>query len=721
MSGETGQNDTNESIERLKVNLGNETDSLEANLDIAEYYLKNEKFDDAEPHILKALQIDKNNASAYNHLGIIYFHKGDFVNAESQFKKAINIAPNMVESYFNLGLLYQSQGRFAEALPFYKIVVTMEPDNAEAYYLMGQCAMCSEMFQEAKEFFKESFRLRPSPKTALDLSIIYISQEKYSEAEELLSFLIEDANSRQDKGDQYSDPDIESLNFTMGLVLKKQGKFIEAIKYFQKVVLGNDRHEQAFNCLGECCAEIDMEEEAESFFAKSTKLDPEYLQPIMNLGRLYFKQGRYYNAILAIERFLEIKSRMLNLEGKDIEKKHDADVEFAYEMLGKAYMQIGEREKAISIWQNSLKVNPSQPEIIQLINSYSNRSYTKANLSIDDQLECQMQADQYIDEASKLIEKGDKEIIKENNRKKIAFFCGPDDKFLNDIIDRLSSKYEITRFRGKTIQDMHNLMNWSDLSWFEWCDNLIIHAGKLPKVCKILCRLHSYEAFTDYIRLVNWENVDDLVFVAPHIKDIVLRQVPNLEKNVHLHIIFNGVDLKKYRFKERKKGFNIAFVGYINHKKNPSLLLQCMKYLVDIDDRYVLHIAGQHQELRFQLYFDHIIKEMKLDKNVIFHGWVNDVNKWLEDKHFTVSTSVLESFCYGIADAMACGIKPLIHNFIGAKDLYPEKYIFNTVQDFGKLVLEDDYNSFEYRKYIEEKYSQERQFEEIEKLISSII
>ncbi|MGB9594816.1 MAG: tetratricopeptide repeat protein [Candidatus Poribacteria bacterium] len=383
MTEETVQNDSNESIERLKVTIENEPDSLEANLDIAEYYLKNEKFTDAEAYILKALQIDENQPIAYNHLGIIYFHKGDFANAENYFKRAINIAPDMVESYFNLGLLYQSQGRFSDALPFYKTVVTMESDNAEAYYLMGQCAMCSEMLQEAREFFKESFRLRPSLKAALDLSIIYVGQERYPEAEELLNFLIENAN-KQDKSDQYSNSDIESLNFTMGLVLKKQGKFVEAIKYFQKVVLDNDRHEQAFNYLGECCVEIDMEEEAESFFAKSTKLDPEYLQPIMNLGRLYFKQERYYNAILAIERFLEIKGRMMVLEGKDIEKTYDLDVEFAYEILGKAYMQIGEREKAINIWQNSLKINPSQPEIIQLINSSSNRSYTKTNLSIDD-------------------------------------------------------------------------------------------------------------------------------------------------------------------------------------------------------------------------------------------------------------------------------------------------------------------------------------------------
>ncbi|HGJ65033.1 TPA: glycosyltransferase, partial [bacterium] len=215
-----------------------------------------------------------------------------------------------------------------------------------------------------------------------------------------------------------------------------------------------------------------------------------------------------------------------------------------------------------------------------------------------------------------------------------------------------------------------------------------------------------------------WQFVDDLIFVAPHIKDIAINQIPTIKNNTNIHVIPNGVDLQKYKFKDKQKGFNLAYVGYINHKKNPSLLLQCIKNLVDIDDRYILHIAGQHQELRFKLYFDHIIKEMKLEKNVIFHGWINDINTWLEDKHFTVSTSVLESFCHGIADAMACGLKPIIHNFIGAKELYPQKYIFNTVSDFSKMVLSDEYNPIEYREYIENNYSQDNQLKEIDKILN---
>lgn len=491
-------------------------------------------------------------------------------------------------------------------------------------------------------------------------------------------------------------PNKAELHYNLAMLFYITGRIDEAIESFQRASELNPFDASIQNNLGVLNYRKGELEKAEKYFKKAIEKDPENIEAIYGLGKIY-KESQDSAKFETFK--LQVKQK----------------IEQMYEY--------GKCDKAFSLSEKLLKLDPDSADILNdhAVISYELGKIEDAKKAISKAIEI-LSDDPNIKENYQMIfQEKKKEIIKENNRKKIAFFCGPDDKFLNDIIDHLSLKYEVTRFRGKTIQDMHNLMNWSDLSWFEWCDNLIVHAGKLPKVCKILCRLHSYEAFTDYIRLVNWENVDDLVFVAPHIRDIVLRQVPNLDKNVHLHVIFNGVDLKKYSFKERKKGFNIAFVGYINHKKNPSLLLQCMKYLVDIDNRYILHIAGQHQELRFQLYFDHMIKEMNLNKNVIFHGWVNDVNKWLEDKHFTVSTSVLESFCHGIADAMACGIKPLIHNFIGAKELYPEKYIFNTVQDFGKLVLEDDYNSFEYRKYIEEKYSQERQFEEIEKLISTII
>ncbi|WP_423739025.1 glycosyltransferase [Clostridium botulinum] len=152
-------------------------------------------------------------------------------------------------------------------------------------------------------------------------------------------------------------------------------------------------------------------------------------------------------------------------------------------------------------------------------------------------------------------------------KKKIVFFILPGlDNFINDIIEYLSQEYDTKKVIVNHYDQIDEEMKKADICWFEWCDPLVAYGSKLEvaKYKKIICRLHSYEAFTSYIYEVNWGNVDKVIFVAEHIKRFVLSKVFIPEEKVY--VIPNGIDLSKQEFKERKKGFNIAYVGYINFK-----------------------------------------------------------------------------------------------------------------------------------------------------------
>lgn len=311
--------------------------------------------------------------------------------------------------------------------------------------------------------------------------------------------------------------------------------------------------------------------------------------------------------------------------------------------------------------------------------------------------------------------------IRPGRRARLAFFCRTGDHFLRDIMGRLKQDWDIKRFEGKTLGQMADLMAWCDIAWFEWCDEAVVKASGLAKTCRIVCRLHSFEAFTDLPTQVVWENVDALIFVAPHIREIVTARVPDLVSRVATPVIYNGVDVDRFAFCDRQRGFDMASVGYINHKKNPSLLLQCLRALVDRDRRFCLHVAGVHQERRFALYMGHMIREMGLTDHVVYHGWVEDIPAWLRDKHFLISTSVFESFGYAIAEAMATGIKPLIHNFPGAARLYPPELLFNTISDCVDSALSDDYTPAAYRRFIEENYRLEFQLRGIDRILSSLM
>jgi hypothetical protein len=193
---------------------------------------------------------------------------------------------------------------------------------------------------------------------------------------------------------------------------------------------------------------------------------------------------------------------------------------------------------------------------------------------------------------------------------------------------------------------------------------------------------------------------------------------PNLDlQSCSEEIVYNGVDLDKFKFSIHKPGYNLVVLAHINYRKNPETWIQIIGKLKDLDNKYKLHVGGDFQDPLYKEYFEHIKKEMEMEDNFILHGWINEVEKFLEDKNYIISTSIHESFGYNIAEAMARGIKPIIHNFDGAKTLWPNELIYNTINEAVERITEQTYDSESYRRFIEDNYSLEEQIYEIEEIL----
>lgn len=391
----------------------------------------------------------------------------------------------------------------------------------------------------------------------------------------------------------------------------------------------------------------------------------------------------------------------------------------AFNNLGVIAFQCQQIDKAIEYFNESLKIDPFYKE------SVLNYSYLLKELDL-------------LNEASSFIDKvietypDDKELQKvlneskmvEKPKRKIAVLCLPGlQSFLGDIVECFNTKYQVHTCYSNNNKEIVDAVRWADVVWLEWANELTIQLTNHPNLLNtksVICRLHSYEAFSGFVQNINWEKIDDLVFVADHIKDIVIQQVPGLPNRVNnIHIVPNGVNLDKFVFRDRTKGENLAYLGHINYKKGPMLLLHAFRELVQVDKKYRLFIGGNFQDARYELYFNQMIKELGLELNIQMDGWIEDVGTWLEDKHYMVCSSVLEGHPVGVMEAMACGLKPVIHNFVGARNIYPEKYLWNTISEFSQKIVEGDYSSIEYKNYIKRYYSLDRQLYSIENIISN--
>jgi glycosyltransferase involved in cell wall biosynthesis len=309
------------------------------------------------------------------------------------------------------------------------------------------------------------------------------------------------------------------------------------------------------------------------------------------------------------------------------------------------------------------------------------------------------------------------------NETKIAFFVKPGlDSFLNDIILGLMDEYFVRKITVTDFKQIDEGMQWADICWFEWCDELVIYGSRheLARKKKVICRIHGYEVYTSYIEQPDYTNIDKVIFVTNHVKNIFEEKV-NIEDSKKV-VIHCGVDVSKFPFKKRKKGYNIGYLGYINFKKNIPLTLHIFREVYKIDNRYKLHIAGQFQDERTKRFFEYFIKENKLENNVVFYGWLENEEKikWFDNIDYMLISSIDEGLCFAAAEAMLCGIKPVLHNCEGIKEHYVEDFIFNSVNEAVEMILSEDYDSTKYRAFIESNYSLERQNNKIRNLIEEL-
>lgn len=306
--------------------------------------------------------------------------------------------------------------------------------------------------------------------------------------------------------------------------------------------------------------------------------------------------------------------------------------------------------------------------------------------------------------------------------KRIVFIIDGNNLFCTKIVERLKEKYEVRVVNTKDEKKIFEAIKWCDLCWFEWCDSLISYYTNLNilESKKVICRLHSYEVFNDLIYKVNWNNVDKVIFVAEWVKNNFIDKI-EIEKT-KVVVISNIFDFDNWNFKERKKGYNIAVIGNIGWKKNFPMIIQFFYELWRLDNNYKMYIAYYSEGEIEKRYLDNIVKKLRIEQNVIFSGNIdhNKLAYWLADKEYIVSGSIIESQGMNILEGMASGIKPVIGYFPYSEQLYPEKYIYYSNQDFINQITSNEYNSFEYRNLVEKNFDEEKIILSINAVIDNI-
>ena len=260
------------------------------------------------------------------------------------------------------------------------------------------------------------------------------------------------------------------------------------------------------------------------------------------------------------------------------------------------------------------------------------------------------------------------------------------------MLNHLGKSHDITYVdQPISYSQMRELMMSHDLAWYEFCDNFFYENMRHPKACKVINRLHSYELFTQVPFNVGWKGCDKLLVVSEEVKAMIQTAQNNNKFTVpipDIDIFPNGVDFNKFQNENKTYNTKIAYVGWINYKKNPPLFLYLMDALRNRGMPHTLHIAGISQDERYTFYLNDMIDKMRLRERVFFDGWIpyNILPEWLKDKSYILSTSLFESLGNSIIESIASKCLPLIHNFYGADSRFGSNSVFHGIDDFMGLL-----------------------------------
>lgn len=146
---------------------------------------------------------------------------------------------------------------------------------------------------------------------------------------------------------------------------------------------------------------------------------------------------------------------------------------------------------------------------------------------------------------------------------------------------------------------------------------------------------------------------------------------PNIPRE-RIKILPNAIDIDKFKYSEdtriklRRKyhledKLVLGCVGRFEYQKNQTFLIDILKKLQDKRHDAFLILIGEgdkENELRKKVH------EYGLDDSILFAGWKNDVNNWLQAFDIFVLPSLFEGFPISLIEAQSSGLECIVSDTI---------------------------------------------------------
>ncbi len=359
------QNDPNGAVDSLEQALKNDSGNAVAHYQLGLAFDMQHNDARAESEWHEAVRTRPDMTDAQRALATLELRRGDLDALAQTAQQIIAIAPSAPDGYVMRAMAEMNRERFSEAQQDLTKAMGVAPGIAAPYIQMGNLHLLEKHSMEAIKFYQQALDKEPASTDALQgIMNIYLGQKQPDQA--IAAARIQIAKS----------PGISGFYDLLGTAMFQKKDLSGAEGAFRKAIEIDKNNSDALLKLGQVQAAQGSVSQALATYQQSIKDHPREISFYILAGEMYESQHDVANAKSMYQKALEIQPdnplAANNLAYVMLEQGGNVDIALAKaqtarrgmpessnaaDTLGWAYFQKGVYQSAISLFQESLRLN----------------------------------------------------------------------------------------------------------------------------------------------------------------------------------------------------------------------------------------------------------------------------------------------------------------------------------------------------------------------------
>ncbi len=336
-------------LESLKIaeNLDLKDGNLIENL--AESYYSLKSYDESIKNYRKLLEKNNLNIKALSRIAEIHYSNGDLDQAYKTYKKITVLQPateNSRVAFLNMGNILDDAQKFDESAKAYKKALIINSKDVDAHFNLGVVYSHADRPELAIASWRQASKIDPKDnRSLLAIASYYYNKGIYDKAEKEYQKII----SRW--------PNLQKAHFNLGSIYYKRNRNDYALNSFNKALKIDQTSDTARRSLinialinSNKSTDVKVLEKSILNVQKALLIKPGDPESLFAMGTIYSKKEM--NDI-AIEKFYQV-----------IKSTRDENLlSDTYGNIGKCYYKLGKYKKAMQSFTRGIEYNPRNEEL----------------------------------------------------------------------------------------------------------------------------------------------------------------------------------------------------------------------------------------------------------------------------------------------------------------------------------------------------------------------